>query len=100
MPMRMAISAVIGSLLARPRTPSVPKRRRDIVGNLSHCRRNREGLSGGDDVMDTHDRGTPAGRLDGKPDRCRIAPARLADAGQPADQTRAPGSEQDRAAGT
>jgi hypothetical protein len=31
MPMRIAVSAVIGAQLARPRTPSVPKRELDMI---------------------------------------------------------------------
>src|SRR5215831_8969682 len=96
MPMRMAISAVIGVLLARPRTPSVPKRERDIAPNLSHRLRNREGLQGPGDVVDANDGGAPAGRFDRQPDRGGIAVAGFGDSSELADEALARRSHQDR----
>src|SRR5262245_34607920 len=99
MPMCMAISAVIGVLLARPRTPSVPKRERDIAPNLSHRLRNREGLAGASDVVDADDgSATPRG-LDRQPDRRGIAAARLGNSGETADEAFARRAHQDRIAG-
>src|SRR5215475_3791880 len=94
MPMCMAISAVIGVLLARPRTPSVPKRERDIAPNLSHRLQNREGLQGPGDVVDANHGGAPAGRFDGQPDRGGIAAARVGDRGKLADEALARRSHQ------
>ena len=67
--------------------------------NLSHCRRNREGLAGAGDVVNADDGGAAPGRLDRQPDRGGIAPARLGDAGQPADEALARRADQDRIAG-
>src|SRR5215218_7396329 len=95
MPMRMAVSAVMGSLFARPRTPSVPKRERDIEGNLLHCRPNSESLTGRHDVVDPHDGSAPPHRLDRQPSRCRIAIGGLVHSRQLADEAFARAADQD-----
>src|SRR4051812_19545859 len=77
MPMRIAISAVIGLELARPRTPSVPKRERVIVLFLSYRRPDGEGLAGGPDIVHPQDGRPPPGGPDRPPDPPRGAPARV-----------------------
>src|SRR5262245_26491307 len=99
MPMRMAMSAVMDSLLARPRTPSVPKRERDIALNLSHRLRNREGLAGAGDVVDADDGGPAPRGLDRQPDRRGIAAARLGNSREAADEAFARRAHQDRITG-
>src|SRR5579885_572215 len=96
MPILMAISAVMGSELARPRTPSVPKRERDMFFlSLPHCRGNREGLASRCNGMNAHDGGSAPNRLNSQPDRGGIALRRLLDAGQLADEALARAADQD-----
>src|SRR4051812_16061313 len=98
MPMRMAVSAVIGLELARPRTPSVPKRERVIALFLSYRRPDGEGLAGAGPVMPPQDGRAEPGSLDGQPDRRRIAPAGLRDPRQLTDKALARGADEHRIA--
>ena len=56
-------------------------------------------MAGAGDVMNADDGGAATGRLDGQPHRGRIAPARLGDPGQPADEALARRADQHRIAG-
>src|SRR5215212_5500037 len=99
MPMRMAISAVIGLALARPRTPSVPKRERVSVLFLSYRRPDGEGLAGARDIVHPQDGRPQAGSLDGQPDRRRVAPTGFFDPRQLTNEALARGADQNRIAG-
>jgi len=73
----------MGAVLARPRTPSVPKRERGIRRDSYRiCRPDRESLAGAGHVVHAQDGGAMLCRLDRQPDRGRIALPRLLDTGR------------------